>query len=129
LSAGALWQPPVLSGSPVSRDISGASRRMGEGNENLVSLFPWDFKRSLTCHKILQHGASGFTSHLKESVQRIFIALKISITLVGFEPTIFGSSGKHTNHYTTKAIYSKALYIIFLVFFVQYTYHNEVLLS
>jgi hypothetical protein len=31
-----LWQPPVLSGHPVSRDISGVSRRMDEGNENLV---------------------------------------------------------------------------------------------
>jgi hypothetical protein len=37
LSTGALWQPLVLSGGPVSRDnISGASRRMGEVDENLV---------------------------------------------------------------------------------------------
>jgi hypothetical protein len=26
-----------------------------------------------------------------------------SIALAGFEPTTFGSSGKHTNHYTMKA--------------------------
>jgi hypothetical protein len=39
-----LWQPPVLSGGPVSRDISGASRRMGERNEILVYLSLWDFK-------------------------------------------------------------------------------------
>jgi hypothetical protein len=31
----------------------------------------------LTCRKILRHGTSGFTSHPKESVLRIFIALKI----------------------------------------------------
>jgi hypothetical protein len=49
---------------------------MGEGNENLVYPSPWDFKSSLTCHKILQHGASGFTSHLKEGVLQIFVALK-----------------------------------------------------
>jgi hypothetical protein len=40
---------------------------------------------------------SGFTSHPKEDVLRIFIAL------AGFEPATFGSSGKHTNHYTTEA--------------------------
>jgi hypothetical protein len=39
----------------------------------------------------------------KEGVLRIFIALKTSITLARFEPATFGSSGKHTNHYTTKA--------------------------
>jgi hypothetical protein len=71
-----LGQPPVLSGDPVCRDISGVSRRMDEGNENLVYLFPWDFKRSLTCHKILRHGTYGFTSHLKEGVLQIFITLK-----------------------------------------------------
>jgi hypothetical protein len=38
LSSRALWQPPVLCGGHVSRDISGASRKMGEGNENLVSV-------------------------------------------------------------------------------------------
>jgi hypothetical protein len=51
-----LWQPPVLSGGPVSRDISGESRRMSKGNENLLYLTPWDFRRSLTCCKILRHG-------------------------------------------------------------------------
>jgi hypothetical protein len=75
----ALWQPPVLSVGPISRDISGASRRMGEGNENVVYSSPWDFKRCLTCHKILRHGDSGFTSHPKEGVLRICIALKKSI--------------------------------------------------
>jgi hypothetical protein len=38
----------------------------------------------------------------EEGVLRIFTALKKSIALAGFEPTTFGSSGKHTNHYTTK---------------------------
>jgi hypothetical protein len=75
-STRALWQPPVPSGGPVSRDISRASRRMGEGNENLVYPSPWDFKRYFTCRKILRRGTSGFTSHLKEDVLRIFIALK-----------------------------------------------------
>jgi hypothetical protein len=68
-----LWQPPVLCGGPVSRDISGASRRMDEGNGNLVYPSPRDFKGSLTCRKILRHGTSGFTSHPKEGVLRIFV--------------------------------------------------------
>jgi hypothetical protein len=38
-----------------------------------------------------------------EGVLRIFIALKKSMVLAGFEPATFGSSGKHTNHYTPKA--------------------------
>jgi hypothetical protein len=75
-STRALWQPPVLLGSPVIRDISGASGRVGEGNENFVYQSPWDLKRSLTCREILQHGTSGFTSHSNEGVLRIFIALK-----------------------------------------------------
>jgi hypothetical protein len=33
----------------------------------------------------------------------IFIALKKSITSARFEPVTLASSGKHTNHYTTKA--------------------------
>jgi hypothetical protein len=48
---------------------------MGEGNENLVYASPWDFKRFLTCHKILRHGSSGFSSHLKEGVW-ISVALR-----------------------------------------------------
>jgi hypothetical protein len=39
----------------------------------------------------------------EEGVLRIFIALKESIALTGFEPATFGSSDNHTNHYTTKA--------------------------
>jgi hypothetical protein len=35
-STRALWQLPVMSDGPASRHISGASKRMGEGNENLV---------------------------------------------------------------------------------------------
>jgi hypothetical protein len=39
----------------------------------------------------------------EEGVLRIFIALKKSIALAGFEPANFGSSGKHINYHTTKA--------------------------
>jgi hypothetical protein len=36
-------------------------------------------------------------------VLRIFIALKNPPSWPGFDPATFGSSGQHTNHYTTKA--------------------------
>jgi hypothetical protein len=35
-------------------------------------------------------------------VLQIFIALKNPSPWPGFEPATFGSSGQHTNHYTTK---------------------------
>jgi hypothetical protein len=63
---------------------------MGEGNENLVSPSPWDFKISLTCREILQHGTSGFTSHPKEGVLRIFIALKNPSPWPGSNPQPLG---------------------------------------
>jgi hypothetical protein len=88
-----LWQPPVLSGSPgspVSRDISGASGIMNKGNENLVYSSPWDFKRSLTRCKILQHGTSGFTSHPKEGVLWILIVLKNPSLWLGLNPLPLG---------------------------------------
>jgi hypothetical protein len=76
LSTRALWQPPALSGSPVGRDIFGASWRTDEGNENLVYSSPWDFKRFLTCRKILRHVTGDFISHTKKGVLWIFITLK-----------------------------------------------------
>jgi hypothetical protein len=42
----------------------------------------------------------------EEGVLRIFIALKNPSFWPGFEPATFGSSGQHTNHYTTKATYN-----------------------
>jgi hypothetical protein len=36
-------------------------------------------------------------------VLRIFIAIKYPSPWPGLEPATFGSSGQHTNHYTTKA--------------------------
>jgi hypothetical protein len=38
-------------------------------------------------------------------VRRIFIALKNPSPWPGFETATFGSSGQHTNHYTTKAAF------------------------
>jgi hypothetical protein len=98
-----LWQPPVLSGGPAIRDSSGTSGRVGEGNENLVYLFPWNFKRSFICHKILRHGTSGFTSHPKEGVLRIIIAFENPSLWPGSNSQTLCPVAKHTNYYTTKA--------------------------
>jgi hypothetical protein len=62
------FQPSVPSGGPAIQDNSAANWRVGKGNENLVYPSPWDLKRSVTCHKMLRHGISGFTSHPKEGV-------------------------------------------------------------
>jgi hypothetical protein len=49
-------------------------------------------------------GTYRFISHPRGTgVLRIFIALKIPSPWSGFKPSTFGSSGQHTNHYTTKA--------------------------
>jgi hypothetical protein len=39
----------------------------------------------------------------EEGVLRIFITLKNPSPWLDFEAATFGSSGQHTNHYTTKA--------------------------
>jgi hypothetical protein len=52
--------------------------------------------------KIFRHGAEGFTSPPKESVLRIFIALKNSPPSAECEPPNLGSNGKHANHYITE---------------------------
>jgi hypothetical protein len=103
-STRALWQPPVVSGGPMNRDISGASRGMDEGIDNLVCSSPWDFKIYLTCSKILLHGTSGFTYHPKEGVMRMFIAPKIH--LLGRVRTRgpLCPVCKHTIHYTTRLL-------------------------
>jgi hypothetical protein len=49
----------------------------------------------LTCHKILQHGANGFTSPPKEGMLWTFIAHKNLSPSVGIEPTNLGSNGKN----------------------------------
>jgi hypothetical protein len=126
-----LWQPLVLAGSSVSRDISVAApstgwfpvsrdisgnhqyclvscqtetslQRVGEGNENLVSLFLLDFKRSFTCRKILRHGTFPLYFPSEGRCAADFIALKNPSPWPGSNPQPFESSGKHTNHYTTK---------------------------
>jgi hypothetical protein len=57
---------------------SGTSKRNGRRSENFACQYLKYLKGSLTFLKILRHGTSGFTSHPKEGMLRIFIALKNS---------------------------------------------------
>jgi hypothetical protein len=55
----------------------GASKKNGRRNHNFAYSVSFCYVNgSLTCRKILRHGNSGFTSHQKEGVLRIFITLK-----------------------------------------------------
>jgi hypothetical protein len=83
---------------------SGKAGRTSEGNDEfgLTSSVVQTSNGSLTCHRILRHGANGFNSSPKEGVLQIFIALKNPLSSVGFEPANLVSNGKHANHYTTE---------------------------
>jgi hypothetical protein len=59
-------------------------------------------KGLLTCRKIYDKGANGFTSTPKKGFLRIFIVIKNPSPSASFEPENLRSSGKHTDHYTTE---------------------------
>jgi hypothetical protein len=67
-----------------------ASRRNGWRSENFAYQYLRYVKWSLTCHKILWHGASAFTFHLMEVVLWIFIALKSLSPRPGLNPRPLG---------------------------------------
>jgi hypothetical protein len=58
-------------------ETSGALRRNGRRSENFAYQYLKYLKGSLTCRKTLRHGTSGFISHPKEGVLRIFVALTL----------------------------------------------------
>jgi hypothetical protein len=72
------WLVHQFSGKPTSTDIWYQVRRMGKRNGNLAlqSSSVHTCKLFFTRHRILQHGASGFTSLPEEGVLWIFITLK-----------------------------------------------------
>jgi hypothetical protein len=66
------------------------SRKNGRMSENFAYQYLKSLKGSLTCRKILRHGTSGFTSHPKEGVLQIFIALKNPSPRPGLNPRPLG---------------------------------------
>jgi hypothetical protein len=82
------WLVHQSSLAVLPAEISGAGR-MDKGLRILSILYLRYLKGSLTCRKIL-HGTSGFTSHPKGGVLRIFIALKNPSPLPGLNPRPLG---------------------------------------
>jgi hypothetical protein len=70
------------------QSYSVVSRRNGEGNDEfgLAKYFCLHSQVIFTCHKVLRHGANGFTSPPKEGVLRIFTALKDPSPSLGLNP-------------------------------------------
>jgi hypothetical protein len=63
----------------------------GEGNDKFgLSIFVHTMQVSLTCRKLLRHGAGDFTSPPKKGVLKIFIALKIHRPRPGLNPRTLG---------------------------------------
>jgi hypothetical protein len=75
----------------LTAETSGESRRNGRRSENFAYQYLKYLKGSLTRRKILRHGTSGFTSHPKECVLRIFIVLKNPSHRPGLNPRPLGS--------------------------------------
>jgi hypothetical protein len=66
------------------------ARRRNWRSDNFVYQYLRYVIGSLTCRKISRHGVSGCTSHPKESVLRIFIALKNPSIRPGFNQRPLG---------------------------------------
>jgi hypothetical protein len=84
------WLVHQSSLAVLPAETSGACRRNGRSSENFHYQYLKYLKVSLTCRKILLHGTSGFTSHPKENVLRIFIALKNPSSRPGLNPRHLG---------------------------------------
>jgi hypothetical protein len=80
------WSVYQSSLAVLSVKTSVASRRNGQRMRILRIQCLWYVNGSFTYLKILRHGASNFTSHPKEGVLRIVIALKNPSPRLGFNP-------------------------------------------
>jgi hypothetical protein len=86
-------------GNPTSTIISSEAGGTGEGKDEFcfTKYLFHTLKGSLTCCKILRHGADCFTFSLKEGVLRIFVVIKNLSPSAGFELANLDSNGKHAN--------------------------------
>jgi hypothetical protein len=86
LAGNNFWLVHQSSLTVLPTDTSGASRGNGQRGENFAYQYPKYLKGFLTCRKILRHGTSSFTSHPKEGVLRIYIAIKNPPPRLGLNP-------------------------------------------
>jgi hypothetical protein len=88
-----LIRPPELAVSSISRVVWWQVGGTVESNENWVGHAKYFCSYMhvifFTCHAILRHGASGFTSLPKEGVLRISVALKNPLPRLGLNPQTF----------------------------------------
>jgi hypothetical protein len=84
------WLVHQSSLAVLPAETSGASTRNGRRSDTFAYQYLQCLNRPLTCRKILRHGTSGFTSHPKEGVLRIFIALKNLSPRPGLNPRPLG---------------------------------------
>jgi hypothetical protein len=84
------WLVHQSSLAVLPAEKSGSSRRNGWRSENFAYQYLEYLKGFLTCRKILIHGTWGFTSHPKECVLRIFIALTDPSPRPGLNPRPLG---------------------------------------
>jgi hypothetical protein len=94
-------RPPVLFDISQQTSSSEAEKTGREMSVNFAYNYLFHTVGMFIRLRTLRYGEDGFTSP-KESVVRIFIALKRSIASVGFEPANLGSNCKHDNYYTTE---------------------------
>jgi hypothetical protein len=90
----------ILPAEPSSSEVGGNY----DGNYEFMpyGLSLSTSKNSLTCRKILRHGAHGITFPPKEGVLRIYIALKYPFTSTGIEPAKLWFNRKHVNQQTSE---------------------------
>jgi hypothetical protein len=96
-----MWCPPELSGNPTSRDILEQVEGVDE-RVRILCLSIWDTSMDIY-HAVKSYdmGPPALLPIWRKECWAIFIALKNPSSQVGFELVTLGSSGKHTDHYTT----------------------------
>jgi hypothetical protein len=129
--------PPELWRS-TSRVIWGQVEGMDDRRENFaLQEFCLYLQVTFTCCKVLQHGTSGFTSHPKEGVLQIYIALKNPLPRPCLNPLLLGPLATTlTTYYTTEVtdctsrsnasfFYKLLLNFSFFKFWITEVLHNS----
>jgi hypothetical protein len=117
------WLVHQSSLTVLPAETSGKSRRNGRRSENFAYQYLKYLKGSLKYRKNLRHGTSGCTSHPKEGVLWIFIALTNPSPRPGFNPRPLDPSASTLNttppRRLTTEIVLPAYFVIVISHFLQ----------